>query len=471
MNEETLDFIRQHADDDVRQLALQGARAKAVDLPYALNQIAGRQQARQKLPSWAAIEGLTYPPHISMEQCSSEKTARYKAAVAERLLGDDQRACMADLTGGFGVDFSFLASTFRKAVYVEQQPHLCEAARHNFQLLGLTQAEVVQGDGVSYLRQMEPVDLLYIDPARRDSHGQRTFGIADCTPNILEIADEMAEKSHYCIIKLSPMLDWHQAVAELENDKRGGHKKHITEVHIISSNNECKELLLVLSRQDSPKKSLYCVNDEQQFVLDISQTAVSLLCKAAPVFIGDSLELRTERLFQDDNGELRTDRLFQDDNGELRTERYDYSQGSGSSSKGNHTSQFSTLSSQLVLSPLNYYLFEPNASIMKAGCFDAVAERFGVRQVGNNSHWFVATQDVAEFPGRRFQIERVTSMNKRELKTALSGIEKANIAVRNFPLSVAELRKRLRLKDGGDHYLFATTVADRNHVLMVCRKV
>jgi len=465
MNEETLDFIRQHADDDVRQLALQGSRAKAVDLPYALNQIAGRQQARQKLPSWAAIEGLTYPPHISMEQCSSEKTARYKAAVAARLLGDDQRACMADLTGGFGVDFSFLAPTFRKAVYVEQQSHLCEAARHNFQLLGLTQAEVVQGDGVSYLQQMEPVDLLYIDPARRDSHGQRTFGIADCTPNILEIADEMAEKSHYCMIKLSPMLDWHQAVAELENDKRGGHKKHITEVHIISSNNECKELLLVLSRQDSPKKSLYCVNDEQQFVLDISQTAVSPLCKAAPVFQGNSLE-------------LRTDRLFQGDNGELRTERYDYSQGSGSSSKGNHTSQFSTLSSQLVLSPLtshlsplNYYLFEPNASIMKAGCFDAVAERFGVRQVGNNSHLFVATQDVADFPGRRFLIERVTSMNKRELKTALSGIEKANIAVRNFPLSVAELRKRLRLKDGGDHYLFATTVADRNHVLMVCRKV
>ena len=116
-------------------------------MPFALNQIAGRQKAQQKIPSWAAMEGLIYPPHISMEQCSSEQTACYKARLAERLVGDVPEAGMADLTGGFGVDFSFMARRFRKAVYVEQQQHLCEAARHNFELLGLPQAEVVCGDG------------------------------------------------------------------------------------------------------------------------------------------------------------------------------------------------------------------------------------------------------------------------------------------------------------------------------------
>ena len=380
-------------------------------MPFALNQIAGRQQARQKLPSWAETDQLIYPPHISMEQCSSEKTARYKAAVAERLLGDEQRQSMADLTGGFGVDFSLMARAFRKAIYVEQQAHLCEAARHNFTLLGLPQAEVIEADGVGYLRQMEPVDLIYIDPARRDSHGQRTFSMADCQPNVLEIIDEMAEKCHCCIIKLSPMLDWHQAVGELEKNIRGGHKKHVTEVHIVSSNNECKELLLVLSRQDSPKKVLYCVNDGQQFVLDISQTAASSLSQTTPSFLGD-------------NGELTT-----------------------------------------------LFLYEPNASIMKAGCFGAVAERFGVRPVGRNSHLFVSSQWIADFPGRQFRIERVTTMNKRELKEALSGIDSANIAVRNFPLSVAELRKRLRLKDGGAHYIFATTAGENKHLLLICEKL
>ena len=186
-NQATLDFIREHADDDVRQLALRGSKMSEVDLSYALEQIAGRQKAHTKLPSWASIDGIVYPPHLSMEQCSSELTARYKASIAGK------GALFVDLTAGFGVDMAFIAQGFQKAVHVERQPQLCAISSENYNVLGLNHIEVVCGDGVEYLHTMNHADLLFIDPARRDEHGGRTYGIADCTPNILEMLDEMLE--------------------------------------------------------------------------------------------------------------------------------------------------------------------------------------------------------------------------------------------------------------------------------------
>ena len=175
MNGATADFIRVHADDNIRQLALKGTKDPDIDLPFALDQIAGRQTARRKLPTWAATDGIIFPPHLSMEQCSSEQTARYKA----RLAGSGHR--MVDLTGGFGVDFSFMAPGFEETVYVEQQSVLCDIARQNFQLLGI-QAEVVCGDGVEYLRQMPHADLIYIDPAAVTVRGNVPMTSATARP-------------------------------------------------------------------------------------------------------------------------------------------------------------------------------------------------------------------------------------------------------------------------------------------------
>ena len=410
MNQETLDFIRQHANDDVRKLALEAPRSGEVDVPFALNQIAGRQTAQRKLPLWAAVEGLIYPPHLSMEQCSSEQTACYKASIVARLLAGKTEKGMADLTGGFGVDFSFLAPLFGKAAYVEQQALLCEAAQENFRLLGLEHARVVCGDGVEYRRQMDPVPMIYIDPSRRDTHGQRTFGIADCTPDVTAICDEIAEKCEWCLLKLSPMLDWHQAVKDVTSSGR----LSVAEVHIVSVCNECKELLVLLSTSSLPASPemegrLVCVNDNQVFEVPLS----ALIHSSLP-----------------------------------------YSGGLEGNLEGS--------------SP---FLFEPNASIMKAGCFSELTAHYGVKAVGRNSHLFVSDHCIGDFPGRQFRIDAVTTLNKRELKAALSGMEKANIAVRNFPLSVAELRKRLHLKDGGETYIFATTVGERDHLLLICRKI
>ena len=508
MNQATLDFIRQHQDDDVRQLAFLGSKYPEVDMPFALDQIRGRKMARVKLPRWASIDGIIYPPHISMEQCSSEQTALYKAELAARLLGlspsssengeekekesenasnlhlseicefaakgavdsefaKNEATCkkqqilteseenvneikeephegdfsketgFVDLTGGFGVDFSYIASRLGvKSMYVERQAHLCEAAKENFGRLGLKNAIVKNGNGIEVLHSFASkkeaaasdslgitedqsqsllktnlgLKLIFIDPARRDDAGNKVVSLKDCTPDVTLLQEEMLSKADYVIIKLSPMLDWHRAVSELNC---------VQEVHIISVNNECKELLLVLSARNMGEMEassadrevkhagslrIYCVNDAQSFVCEESDMEASSV-KIAP----------------------------------------------------------STLEEM-------QYLYEPNASLMKAGCFSVLSERYGARMLSKNSHLFVSQAPIEAFPGRSFRIIAVSSFNKKELKRHLSGITKANIATRNFPLSVAELRKRLKLKDGGETYIFATTLSDESHVLVITEK-
>ena len=493
MNQATLDFIRQHQDDDVRQLAFLGSKYPEVDMPFALDQIRGRKMARVKLPRWASIDGIIYPPHISMEQCSSEQTALYKAELAARLLGlspsssengeekekesenasnlhlseicefagkgavdsefaKNEATCkkkqilteskenvnetkeephegdfseeigFVDLTGGFGVDFSYIASRLGvKSMYVERQTHLCEAAKENFGRLGLKNAIVKNGDGIEVLHSFASkkeaaasdslgitedqsqsllktnlgLKLIFIDPARRDDAGNKVVSLKDCTPDVTLLQEEMLSKADYVIIKLSPMLDWHRAVSELNC---------VQEVHIISVNNECKELLLVLSARNMGNLRIYCVNDAQSFVCDELDMEASSV-KIAP----------------------------------------------------------STLEEM-------QYLYEPNASLMKAGCFGVLSGRYDARMLSKNSHLFVSREPIAVFPGRSFRIIAVSSFNKKELKCHLSGITKANIATRNFPLSVAELRKRLKLKDGGETYIFATTLSDESHVLVITEK-
>ena len=436
MNQATQDFIRQHQDEDVRQLAFLGSKYPEVDMPFALDQIRGRKMARVKLPRWASLEGIIYPPHISMEQCSSESTALYKAELAARLLGlpasssgtemkAENEIEFVDLTGGFGVDFSYIAARLGvKSMYVERQAHLCEAAKENFERLGLKNAIVKNGDGIEVLHSFHPkkkdaasdddslgitydqprsllktnpgLKIIFIDPARRDDAGNKVVSLKDCTPDVTVLQEEMLSKADYVIIKLSPMLDWHRAISELS---------HVREVHIISVNNECKELLLVLSaRNMGGNLRIYCVNDAQSFVCDEMDMESSSV-KIAP----------------------------------------------------------STLEEM-------QYLYEPNASLMKAGCFGVLSDRYDARMLSKNSHLFVSQAPIEAFPGRSFRIIAVSSFNKKELKRHLSGITKANIATRNFPLSVAELRKRLKLKDGGETYIFATTLSNESHVLVITEK-
>ena len=412
MNEKTWKFICEHADEDVRKVALQGTKDPEVDLQMALQQIAGRQTARKKLPSWATREGIVYPPHLNMEQCSSEQTARYKAKIVNSKWPNCKS--FVDLTGGFGIDFYWMSQGFHERCYVEQNETLCEIAENNFRVLGLS-CSVCCGSAATFLSQMPHANLIYMDPARRNEHGGRTYGIGDCTPNVLELMPQLLEKADCVMLKLSPMLDWRKAVDDIEQQKAS-----VNEVHIVSVDNECKELLLVLSKELTDGLRLVCVNGDSIFEF---VPKVGLNCS----------QPRNE--------------LFP---------RWDYS-------------------SDYDLSDSPLYLYEPNASIMKAGCFVEVEERFKVQQIAVNSHLFLSPVEIGDFPGRKFQILAISSMNKQEIKKKFSEnlvpMESANIAVRNFPMSVDQLRKKLKLKDGGDTYIFATTWASGEHKLLICRKI
>ena len=307
---------------------------------------------------------------------------------------------MTDLTGGFGVDFSFTSCAFAAATYVERNEQLCHIVEHNLPLLGLDNATVVCADAVEYLSTVEPQTMLFLDPARRDEHGAKTVMLADCTPDVVQLLPQLLEKSRFTMLKLSPMLDWHKAVDDLQGT--------VHEVHIVSVGGECKELLLVLSTVVESELKVYCA--DLSTASDTSSLFVYTPGSSAPVT-----------------------------NSKLKTQN-------------------------------SKFVHEPNASIMKAGCFDELAAAYGVSPVSRNSHLFLSDEPVEDFPGRSFVVERVTTMNKGELRKALVGIEKANVATRNFPLTVAELRKRLKIKDGGDVYIFATTTAEGEHLLLISRK-
>lgn len=416
----TAEFIQEYREKDTRQLALQSARFPDVDMPYALDQIKGWQTARRKLPTWAACDGIVYPPHLSMEQCSSEPTAQYKLNLAmEWARRVDHASSMTDLTGGFGVDFSFTSCAFASATYVERNAQLCHMVEHNLPLLGIDNAKVVYADAVDYLSTLDMQTMIFLDPARRDQHGAKTVMLADCTPDVVQLLPQLLKKSRFTMLKLSPMLDWHKAVEDLQGTVR--------EVHIVSVGGECKELLLVLSEEIESELKVFCADLEAGGSGGSSGSSLS----SEPSF----------------------------PNAPSNASLFVYAPGS---SRPAPNSKLKTQNSK--------FLHEPNASIMKAGCFDELAAAYGVSPVSRNSHLFLSAEPVDGFPGRSFSIERVTTLNKRELRQALAGIEKANIATRNFPLSVAELRKRLKLKDGGDVYIFATTTAEDEHLLLISHK-
>ena len=419
MNEATRQFALAHADDDVRQLALKGCKDAAVDLAMALQQISGRQTARRKVPSWAAIDDIRYPVHLSMEQCSSEATALYKVRLVDMAIGGGIPCRkLVDLTGGLGVDFAFLCTLFEEGVYVERDKELYAIAHHNFQVLGqmgllkplglpgqLRQigtptVSVVCAEAEGFLHNLEEhVTMIFVDPARRDSRGARTYGIGDCTPNVLPLMDELLRKADYVMLKLSPMLDWRKAVNDVGSER-------VEQVHIVATGGECKELLLLLSAKGSKQQLLVCSNDGHQ---------ETFLLKAG-------------------------------------------------AAGANETTQNTSLSQQ------PHFLYEPHAALMKGGFFAEIAQRYTVSQLSLNSHLFLSNTLVEGFPGRTFRIKAVSTMNKQELKEKVLPLKQANISVRNFPMTADVLRKKLKLSEGGDNYLFATTLADGRHIILVCQK-
>ena len=386
LNDTTKQFIRENLNADVPTLALKKAPV-GTDVSLALRQIAARQLLQKKVPQWSENEDLLFPAHLSIEQCSSEAAAQYKASLLE---GET----FADLTGGLGVDTYYVSKHFRQTDYVERQAELCDLAKHNFPVLNAN-VKVWNETAEDYLKHCEPKDYLFIDPARRDGHGRKTVSIADCTPDVSTLQDLMLQKAGHVMIKLSPMLDINKALEDLH---------HVKEVHVVAVANECKELDFILERDWHDEPAFFCVN-----------------------------------LLTDQPGLCFTIE-------EEHDARCRFADG------------------------VSRYLYEPNPALMKAGCYKLLTEKYDIMKLHKNSHLYTSEQKVSGFPGRVFEVEGWSAYNKKLKQTLLSDVEKASIAVRNFPLSVAELRKVLKITDGDAVYLFATTLKEEEKIVIRTKK-
>lgn len=423
VDEATWQFIDEHLQEDVRQLALQKNKYKDIDFDFALRQIQGRKKTRDKLPLLASIPRFVFPPSLALEQCSSEITAKYKRIIINDILCGDtacrvsiendtdkssrNTACrvstgnhriMADLTGGFGIDTLFLSNLFETCHYVEPQRQLCDILSHNLKLLQFEHVQIHQTTMEDFIQDMEPVDFLYLDPSRRNAQGSRVVSLEDCTPNIVQYKDILLQKARKVMLKLSPMLDIKRALARLPETK---------EIYVLALNGECKELLLLLDVGVQKPLQYHAVNIWLE---------------------GNSMK------------ELCFD--FTDEEEQNAIPKFD--------------------------SQVGQYLYEPNAAILKAGAFKSLATHFGLNKLHPHTHLYTSDSLIKEFPGRIFRVQNIYSY--KDAKTALKTIQKANVAVRNFPQTADELKKSLKLADGGAVYVFGTTLDNGQKVIISCFK-
>ncbi|MBQ5403675.1 MAG: RsmD family RNA methyltransferase [Bacteroidales bacterium] len=382
------EFIEKNKDFNVNELALKIKDGQNFRSKYVLRQISGRQLMKNKMPLWEKNSLIVYPEHLPLEQCSSLFTACYKRKIVEKNLKDF--SLFVDLTGGFAVDFFSISEVFKKAFYVELNTELCEIVRHNFGVLGRKNASFFNADGVVFLKNTsEKFNLIFIDPARRDSKGKKTVRIQDCEPDITEFEDIMLEKSDLVMIKLSPMLDISNSLSQLKNVK---------EIHITAFDNECKEIIILQQKNYFQEPEIHTVNGDENFSF----------------FYSD--EQKSETVFWD--GEILEGK----------------------------------------------FLFEPNVAVMKSGAFKILTEKFPIKKLHASSHLYVSDTDVYDFPGRRFKIVKASKPKD------FSGM-KANLAVRNFPVKAEDLKKKLNIKDGGDVFLFATTLMGGKKIIIQGEKL
>jgi 16S rRNA G966 N2-methylase RsmD len=377
-------FINEHLYADTRTLALKKSPFSDISMRDLLFQIEGKRKAKEKIPTFFQTDDVVYPPPVSMEQCSSEQTASYKASLCrgERLI---------DLTGGFGVDTWAFSKAFQQVFYCEKNEDLGKIAQHNFSVLNAQNIVVQQGNGLDFLKQQQQTfDWIYIDPSRRDQHNRKMHTLSDCTPDVVKNLDLLFQHGERIMLKSSPMLDIDKAISEL---------KHVAEVHIVSVKNEVREVLYLLKKGDQTA---------------VMMTVVNILADKTELFSFSKEELQSAK---------------------------------------------ATFSMPLT------FLYEPHAAVMKAGAFNLISTRYNLFKLHKNSHLYTSNHHISDFPGRVFNIKEVMAYKP------VKNLSQANISVRNFPVSPDEVRKKLKLKDGGDVFLFCTTLNNEKPAIIWCEKV
>ena len=378
METTVLDFIEKHRNSSITELALLLSKKPQLPKDFILNQINGLQKAKQKLPFLLDFENFIYPSARAFSQASSEKTGNYKSEIlrAKKVL---------DLSGGMGMDSYFFGQHAEQVTYIDLNKELVQTVLSNFSTLKASNITCINATAEDFIEQdNDRYDLIYLDPDRRAAK-EKAFKIDECEPNVAELIPNIWNKSKRCIIKLSPMLDIQQALTQLPFCK---------EVHVVSVDNECKELLFLLEYGFEEIPKIKCVN----------------------------LQKESAQLFE-----------------------FDF-QGERSTSN--------------TLGEVERYLYEPNASILKAGAFKTLGQKFELTKLANNTHLYTSTNLISNFPGRILKILEVSKPKK--------GLtQQANVVCRNFGLKPDQLKKRYKIKDGGKQFLYAFSLEDESKCFVV----
>lgn len=406
---QTKAFILENRQSDVRKLAL-GKHPAGVDMKCALTQISGWQVACQKVPLWAENQDIEYPVHLSLEQCTNQSIAEFKANMVNQLLPEGFR--MADLTGGMGVDCFFISEKASSVIYNEINPDLCAIAKNNFAVLGRTNVTVSNQTAENFIAQIKSensdkatidsptFDIIYLDPARRGDAGKKLVSISDCQPDVTQLQSHLLSVSRYVLIKLSPMLDISKALSELRN---------VAQITVISLAGECKELLVLLSQEFDNNTVIQAVNIDKNGVIGPILSGSKESDAELPLPIAAPEEICAGK-----------------------------------------------------------YIYEPYAAHMKSGLYRTLAAQTCTKQIHPQTHLFISDAPVIDFPGRSFVIKDVISFSGKT-SSVLKGC-KANVACRNFPMTPEELKKRFKITDGGDRYLFATTILPNTKIILDTQK-
>ncbi|MQP53513.1 MULTISPECIES: class I SAM-dependent methyltransferase [unclassified Flavobacterium] len=380
------DFINENLNTDSTKLALKKNLFPEVSYAEIINQIIAKKKAKDKLPTWFSTENIIYPEKISIEQTSSETTAKYKASLVsgEKLI---------DCTGGFGIDDYYFSKVFKYLIHCELNSDLSKIVKHNCEVLKVSNIECHQGDSTKILEQLnQKFDCIYIDPSRRNDAKGKVFMLADCLPNVVELQDFYYQFTNTLLIKTAPILDLHAGLLELKN---------VAEIHVVAVDNEVKELLWKIEKDFTESPEIIAVNIEKE-----KQTITRI------------------------------------------------------ESSKNYSARYSLPKK---------YVYEPNASLMKSGAFEAVSELFLVNKLHQHSHLYTS-DEIVEFPGRKFSIDAIVPFQKKEISAYIQG-KKMNVSTRNFPIKPEEIKKKYKIQDGGTIFAFFTTNMNNEKIILLCTKL
>lgn len=392
LNPEIQNFILTHENEDVSKLALQKPPVTGWPMPLILEQINARQKGLKKIPHWASVKNIVFPAADLVEQASSYACAAYKASLVKGEI-------FADLTAGCGIDSAAFAQKFAKGIAVEMDEDHSDILAHNLMVSGEDHILVKHDDSSIYLKSMPEVDVIYIDPQRRDGKRRGIYALTECSPNIITMMPDLKKKTKFVIVKTSPILDIQKTITDLGN---------VSAVHIVEYQGECKEVLYVLDFENR-----------------LEPENIPITCVAI-----DDLGHPLQKL-------------------------------------GFTASQEQNASYSLSLP--QKYLYEPSPAFMKGGAYKHMAAHYRLEKLAENTHLYTSEKPVPNFPGRLFEIQAQCAVKDKEIKKILPSM-KANLTLRNFPSSTEDLRKKLKLKDGGDTYLFACQDKEESKIVIICKK-